>query len=197
MTTSDNIIAFPPGFQMLIGDPYRRSMPDATPLEGGGIYLGRDPGQGIHQPVQFTCPTTDGSNPYAKQNPYGNSGLGFPMANCDESGTGLRYDIYYPDCWDGKSLTDYTSGRNYSSTAGTTGGEQNCPSGWTHFPAMHMEVYWDIDSFARSGDWNPASDAWPFELAQGDPWGFGVHGDFVSHHSSGSSSPLYPRANDL
>ena len=165
---------------MLIGDPYKRSMPDATPLTGGGIYLGRDPGQGIPQPVQFTCPTADGSNPYAKQNPFGNAGLGFPMANCDAYTTGLRYDVYFPDCWDGKSLTDYTSGRNYSSTAGTKNGEQNCPEGWTHFPAMHMEVYWDIDSFARSGVWNPAKDDWPFELAQGDPTGFGIHGDFVS-----------------
>ena len=172
---------------MLIGDPYRRSIPDATPLKGGGIYTGRDPGQGIPQPVQFTCPTADGSNPYAKQNPYNAAGLGFPMANCDAYSTGLRYDIYYPDCWDGKSLTDYTSGRTYSSTAGTTNGEQNCPAGWTHFPAMHLEVYWDIDSFARSGVWNPASDAWPFELAQGDPTGFGIHGDFVSHYTSAST----------
>lgn len=184
MPTSDKIVAFPPGFQMLIGDPYKRSQPDATPLEGGGIYLGRDSGQGIPQPVQFTCPTADGSNPYAKQNPYGNSGLGFPMANCDASGTGLRYDVYFADCWDGKSLTQDltapTSGRNYSSTAGTKNGEQNCPAGWTHFPAMHMEVYWDIDSFKTSGVWNPASDAWPFELAQGDPLGFGLHGDYFA-----------------
>ena len=169
---------------MLVGDPYKRSMPDATPLDGGGIYLGRDPGQGIPQPIQFTCPTADGSNPYAKQNRFGNAGLGFPMANCDAFTTGLRYDVYFPDCWDGKSLSDYTSGRNFSSTAGTKNGEQNCPEGWTHFPAMHMEVYWDIDSFVRSGVWNPAKDDWPFELAQGDPTGYGLHGDFVSHQSS-------------
>lgn len=180
MKTSDAIVAFEPGFQMLIGDPYRRNMTDATPLEGGGIYLGRDSGQGIPQPVQFTCPTADGSNPYAKQNPYANSGLGFPMANCDAYATGLRYDIYYPDCWDGKSLTDYKSGRAYSSTAGTEDGYQNCEEGWQHLPAMHMEVYWDIDSFARSGVWNPASDPWPFQLAQGDPTGFGIHGDFFA-----------------
>lgn len=184
MTTSDKIVTFPPGFHMLVGDPYKRSMPDATLLDGGGIYLGRDPGQGIPQPVQFTCPTGDGSNPYAKQNRFGNAGLGFPMANCDAYTTGLRYEVYFPDCWDGKSLTDYTSGRNFSSTAGTNGGEQNCLEGWTHFPAMHMEVYWDIDSFAKSGVWNPAKDNWPFELAQGDPTGFGIHGDFVSLHAA-------------
>ena len=176
---------------MLVGNPYKRSMPDATPLDGGGIYLGRDPGQGIPQPVQFTCPTADGSNPYAKQNRYGNAGLGFPMANCDAYTTGLRYDIYFPDCWDGQNLTDYTSGRNFSSTAGTQNGEQNCPEGWKHFPAMHMEVYWDIDSFARNGVWNPAKDDWPFELAQGDPTGFGIHGDFVSYNYS-ASEPLLP-----
>ena len=177
---------------MLVGDPYRRNLTafDATPLKQGGIYLGRDPGQGTPQPVQFTCPTADGSNPYAKQNIYGNSGLGFPMANCDAFATGLRYDVYFYDCWDGKSLTDYTSGRTFSSTAGTTNGDQNCPKGWKHFPAMHMEVYWDINSFATSGVWNPASDKWPFELAQGDPTGYGIHGDFVSHHGSGVT-PFY------
>ena len=187
MTTSDKITPPPPGLQMVIGNPYKRNFTtgvDATPLKGGGIYLGRDPGQGIPQPVQFTCPTADGSNPYAKQNPYAKSGLGFPMVNCDAFATGLRYDIYFPDCWDGKSLTDYTSGRTYSSTAGTQNGEQNCPKNWQHLPAMHMEVYWDIDSFAKSGLWNPASDKWPFQLAQGDPTGYGIHGDFVSHHSS-------------
>ena len=108
------------------------------------------------------------------------------MVNCDAYATGLRYDVYFPDCWDTKSLTDFKSGRQFSSTAGTTDGEQNCPTGWKHFPAMHMEVYWDINSFAKSGDWNPATDAWPFELAQGDPTGYGIHGDFVSHHSSAS-----------
>lgn len=192
MTTSDKIVAFPPGFQMLVGDPYKRNSTDSetTPLKGGGIYLGRDPGQGIPQPVQFTCPTADGSNPYAKQNRFANTGLGFPMANCDGYATGLRYDIYFPDCWDGKSPSDYTSGREFSSTASTKNNEQNCKAGWTHFPAMHMEVYWDIDGFARSGMWKPASDAWPFELAQGDPTGYGIHGDFVSHRSSGSTPLL-------
>ena len=197
MTTSDKIVAFPPGLQMLVGDPYKRSMPAATPLDGGGIYLGRDPGQGIPQPVQFTCPTADGSNPYAKQNRFQNAGLGFPKVNCDAYTTGLRYDVYFPDCWDGKSLTDFTSGRNFSSTAGTKNGEQNCPEGWTHFPAMHMEVYWDIDSFAKSGVWNPAKDDWPFELAQGDPTGFGIHGDFVSHHSGGPELLLNSQADEL
>ena len=59
MKTSDKIVAFPPGLQMLVGDPYKRNVTDSetTPLKGGGIYLGRDPGQGIPQPVQFTCPT--------------------------------------------------------------------------------------------------------------------------------------------
>ena len=85
---------------MLMGNPYLRNITafDATPLKQGGTYLGTDSGQGTPQPVQFTCPTADGSNPYAKQNIYANSGLCFPMANCDAFATGMRTDIYFYDC---------------------------------------------------------------------------------------------------
>ncbi|PVF92304.1 WSC-domain-containing protein [Serendipita vermifera] len=68
---------FPPGFQMLAGDPFLRSY-DANSLK--------------QQAVSFVCLNYAGQSP---QTP------GIPNTNCPN---GLRSQLFFPSCWDGVNL---------------------------------------------------------------------------------------------
>ena len=44
------------------------------------------------------------------------------------------------------------------------------------FITLFFEVTWDVTNFKSR--WNPATQAWPFVYATGDPTEFSNHGDF-------------------
>jgi hypothetical protein len=54
----------------------------------------------------------------------------------------------------------------------------NCPSGWIHTPHLFYEVYWNTPVFADR--WTPNEGTQPFVLSNGDPTGYGLHGDFFA-----------------
>lgn len=97
---------------------------------------------------------------------------GLPNYNCPD---GLRAQVFFPSCWNGVDLDspDHTSHMSYPSVynAGV------CPPEFPkRFISLFYEVIWNVDSF---------SDMWygneqPFVFAQGDPTGYGSHGDFVN-----------------
>ncbi|KAF8244032.1 WSC-domain-containing protein [Wilcoxina mikolae CBS 423.85] len=88
---------------------------------------------------------------------------------------GLRAQIVMPSCWDGKNLDspDHKSHVAYPSL--TNNGK--CPS--THpkrFITLFYEYLYDIKKF--DSEW--VGSQHPFVLSNGDPTGFGFHGDFVN-----------------
>ena len=141
----------------MVGDPFLRSKPQNT-------NYNIDPARGAIQPLQISCP---GSDAYAAQNPNNpGTGVGFPDKNCAATGTGLRYDIYFPSCYNPSAgLSDYKNNMQYSSSADASGGSKNCPAGWKHVPQLHLEVYWDVNAF--EGQWTEGTGSSPWVLAQG------------------------------
>ncbi|TVY62784.1 WSC domain-containing protein [Lachnellula suecica] len=193
--TEDQITPFPPGLRLIIGDPSLR-----TPPATGGIQI-TDLGDGAIQPVQWVCPRSNTNSPLYPTDSDGlhgvgiqdptnaGSGVGFPDQNCDGYASPLRADVTFPSCWNNAtdpSMVDPVQnpeGYKYLDTftnkaAVTWPTKGNCPAGWAHLPKLFYEVYWNTPKFASR--WTPGQQKQPFVLANGDPTGYSLHGDFVA-----------------
>jgi len=160
------ITAFKPGFRMLVGDPTSRSRSGTT----------------LKRQICFRCYTGpnfggDTSAP-CMDNRIDTESL--PPKQCKG---GIRSNIHFPTCWDGKSL-DSPNHRDHVAypTSGpanflSLGG--NCPS--THpvrIPQVMYEVVWDTTPFNDASLW-PTDGSQPFYLSMGDNTGYGQHADYV------------------
>lgn len=135
---------------MVAGDPFKRSYTDDFASKA----------------VSFAC--LDYNGPATKET------NGFPNRNCPN---GLRAQIYFPSCWDGKNLDtpDHKSHMSYPASGNYNSGP--CPpSHPVHLISIFYEVIYDTQKFAN--EWYGSSQ--PFVFAQGDPTGYGMHGDFVN-----------------
>ena len=173
---------------MLIGDPSLRT----PPATGGGSIT--DLNAGTPQPVQWTCPRSNYNTPSYPANSNGlngvgiqdpnnkGAGAGFPDMNCDGYASPLRADVHFPSCYNpAAGIDDYKNNMAWPSSAGTTGGKQNCPPGYVHTPHIFYEVYWNTPLFQDL--WTQGEGSQPFILANGDRTGYSLHGDFVSRTS--------------
>jgi len=91
---------------------------------------------------------------------------GFPPHHCHQ----LRSQVYFPSCWDGVNLDspDHKSHVSYPAIGNYNGGV--CPQ--SHPVAIFSifyEFFFDTSSFADQ----------KFAFANGDPTGYGYHGDFI------------------
>jgi len=88
-------------------------------------------------------------------------------ANCVD---GVRFELMFPSCWDGVNPTsaDKKSHVAYPSQVMTG----DCPDGFPiRLPSLFYETIWNTYEFAgQSGQ---------FVISNGDPTGFGYHGDFM------------------
>lgn len=170
---------------MVIGNPTLRTPPST----GGASIL--DPVQGPINPVQWTCPRSsynppsypadsDGLHGVGIQDPNNKgAGAGFPDEDCDGYASPMRADIHFPSCYNPEAgLDDYKNNMAWPSSNGTTGGKQNCPSGWVHTPHLFYELYWNTGIFTDL--WEQGQGYSPWCLAEGDCMGYSLHADFVS-----------------
>ncbi|KAJ9634674.1 hypothetical protein H2204_006123 [Knufia peltigerae] len=144
----ETLKAFPPGFRMLAGDPYKRS--------GGDDFAS--------QAISYNCLNYNGP---AKPE----TGM-FPNYNCPD---GLRAQVFFPSCWNGKDLDtpDHKSHMSYPANSYNSGA---CPPDFpVHLISIFYEVIWDTGKFADQ--WY--GDSQPFVWSMGDPTGYGGHGDFI------------------
>ncbi|KAK3291574.1 uncharacterized protein B0H64DRAFT_469388 [Chaetomium fimeti] len=155
------VTAFKPGFRMFVGDVARR-----TPLYksqscfrcfSGPNFGGDD-----------AAPCTDSRRDFE----------GFPPQACPG---GIRSNVLYPTCWDGKNLD---SPNHKDHVAYPTGGPStflstgDCPASHpVKIPQLMLEIVWDTTAFNDRSLW-PATGQ-PFVLSTGDTTGYGQHGDYV------------------
>lgn len=169
---------------MFIGDPSLR-----TPPATGSNVL--DPADGTIQPVQWTCPRSNYDTPAYPTDSDGlhgvgiqdksnsGAGAGFPDINCDGYASPMRADIHFPSCYNpAAGLDAYKTNMQFPSTKNGNTGRPNCPEGWIHTPHLFYEVYWNTQPFADL--WTPGQGKQPWVLANGDPTGYSLHGDFIS-----------------
>ncbi|TFK33440.1 hypothetical protein BDQ12DRAFT_766806 [Crucibulum laeve] len=150
--------AFPDDFRMLSGSPTLRTY-DSTSF--------------AQQAVTFLCLDFNGVT-----TKYNN----IPDKECP---SGIRAQINFPSCWDGKNLdsTDHKSHVAFKS-GGPDSGSCTDPKFPVTLPRIFMEVYWgsqDFDQF-RSQAMTPNQ---PFVYSYGDRTGYGYHADFLNGWDSG------------
>ncbi|EON62954.1 hypothetical protein W97_02180 [Coniosporium apollinis CBS 100218] len=165
----ENVQAFPAGFRMLAGDGRLRNfswpVPDPpksnwSPEESTQFALSQ-------KALGFNC-----LNYKAEAEPtlyrHFMPDKKYLDANCAD---GLRLELFFPSCWNGKDLDtrDHKSHMAYSSLVI----DGNCPSGFeTRLPSLLYETIWATQAFKGAEG--------QFVLSNGDPTGYGYHGDFIN-----------------
>ena len=81
--------------------------------------------------------------------------------------------MFFPGCWDGANLDSADHKSHMAYPSGINTGE--CPSSHpVHVISIFYEVWFYVDPF------NQLNDGGQFVLANGDPTGYGLHGDFLN-----------------
>ncbi|KAF5341232.1 hypothetical protein D9611_006166 [Ephemerocybe angulata] len=158
-----NITAFAPGFRMLVGNPMRRK--DDI-----------DPNTAAAQATSFRC--FQGADPGAIGAPGAPPGDTFHLPKQVCTG-GIRSNIYFPQCWDGKNLDPADHQSHVAHPVGPGFFGTDCPA--THpvrLPLLFMEINWDTRPFNDKKLW-PKDGSQPFVFSMGDPTGYGQHADYV------------------
>ncbi|KAJ5104428.1 hypothetical protein NUU61_001775 [Penicillium alfredii] len=170
----ENIKAFPKNFRMLAGDPFQRNftwpVPDPPKSEWSGDQVSQ---RALRQKaLGFNCMN------YQKEGERSLSRHFLPNKtyldeNCPE---GVRFELMFPSCWNGKDHDshDHKSHVAYPSQVMTG----TCPEGFeTRLVSLFYETIWDTYAFKDQEGY--------FALANGDPTGFGYHGDFMQGWDDG------------
>ncbi|KAG2002983.1 hypothetical protein CC2G_003621 [Coprinopsis cinerea AmutBmut pab1-1] len=143
---------------MIVGDPLLRSFNSSSP-ESRNLHF-RCLNKG------FGNPDEGNGGPVAEP---GTDTYGFPERKCEG---GVRSEIFFPSCWDGKNLDmpDHKSHMRYPSNG-------KCPT--THpvvVPQIFIEIVWDTKRFNHLWE---EGEPQPFVFSHGDPTGYGQHADYI------------------
>ncbi|KAK8040818.1 hypothetical protein PG994_013825 [Apiospora phragmitis] len=169
----NNVKAFPEGFQMIAGSNYRRNYPLGNPAQpdppqSNWKALGQTTQEALEQrAVGFNC--LDYSKaPEASLFRHFMPTKDYLDANCPD---GIRLELAFPSCWNGQDVDskDHKSHMAYPDLVQ----DGNCPEGFeTRLVTLFYEVIWATNAFKGK----PGK----FVVSNGDPTGFGFHGDFIN-----------------
>ncbi|KAI2613481.1 WSC-domain-containing protein [Hypoxylon fragiforme] len=150
-----NIEPFPPGFKMVSGDPYLRADSTTAVTSSNNNNFQTRP---ISDRVSFNCLDSSGSAPEKNY---------MFSTDCDN---GLRAQIQFPSCWNGQ---DYQ--RDQSHVAYMSGIDNGIcpPSHPRQLVHLFFEVLYGVNDIKKEAGGR-------FVFANGDPTGFGFHGDFMN-----------------
>lgn len=165
---SYNVTAFPQGFRLLAGDTRQRnytgSFPDTDPStwdaeERSQKSLGQ-------KAIGFNCLNYDiEGEPTAYRHFLPDKG--YMDQHCKN---GIRAEIYFPSCWDGKNLDSDNHKDHMAYPSDIKGGA--CPDDYpVQLPILLYETIWETNALSDK--------AGQFVFANGDPTGYGYHADFI------------------
>ncbi|KIO27670.1 carbohydrate-binding module family 1 protein, partial [Tulasnella calospora MUT 4182] len=147
------VTSFPKNFRMIAGDPFLRSYSDQVDDS---------------RSITFRCLQDDSSG-------NGPDTHGMPTTKC---AGGIRSQINFPTCWDGKNIDTPNHKDHVRYATGSSFGNfgTGCPS--THpvtIPLLFFETVWDTKPF--DNEWVNGQS--PFVWSMGDPTGYGYHADYM------------------
>ncbi|KAF2851877.1 hypothetical protein T440DRAFT_46390 [Plenodomus tracheiphilus IPT5] len=165
----EDIKAFPKDFQMLAGDSRLRNFTGPVPDPPTSSWTADDMTQLAlgQKAIGMNCLN------YNKA-PEGSRYRHFlPTKDYmdDNCANGIRAEIMFPSCWNGKDVTseDHKSHVAYPSLI--DGG--NCPDDFpVRLPSLFYETIWNTYAFK--------GEAGQFVWSNGDPTGYGYHADFIN-----------------
>ncbi|POY75568.1 hypothetical protein BMF94_1190 [Rhodotorula taiwanensis] len=145
-----SVKAFPDGFRMLAGNPYKRSFDGSDMAKAIGVNcLG-----GSREPTRQPD---------------------FPPNNCPN---GMRLEVMFPSCWDGKNVDSKNHQSHVAYPVGGETGP--CPSGFpVRIETLFYEIMWSVDPWKDRWK-EAKNTSQPFVLSTGDPTGYSLHGDFLN-----------------
>ncbi|KAK4501816.1 hypothetical protein PRZ48_007625 [Zasmidium cellare] len=147
-------VPFPPNLNILSGSAAARSYDSKTYTWGNAEY----PGRPVADRVSFNCLHKDGPLP---EQPY--------MFRTD-CAYGLRAQIHFQSCWDGVNL--YKADNSHVAYQSAIDNGICPPTHPVQIPHLFLEVLYSV------ADVPDQTDDGQFVFAQGDPTGYGFHGDF-------------------
>ena len=163
----ENITSFPNNFRMIAGDTRQRNftwpVPDPPKSDWAGAQVSQFALQ--QKAIGFNClnyntqPEPSLFRHYLPEKAYLD-------AHCVD---GVRFELMFPSCWNGKDVDspDHKSHMAYPDLVMTG----DCPNGFqTRLVSLFYETIWNTYAFK--------DDNGEFIISNGDPTGFGYHGDF-------------------
>ncbi|KAJ4489824.1 hypothetical protein C8R41DRAFT_834685 [Lentinula lateritia] len=155
----NTVQAFPDNFRMISGDMTLRSYNESSYAQ---------------QAVTFLCLDFNGVS--TKYNML-------PPVSCP---SGLRAQINFPMCWDGKNLdsADHKSHVAFPS-GGPDSGTCDDPAFPVTIPRVFIEGYWSTGEWDAIRDTDAMNSTQPYVFSYGDPTGYGYHADFYNGWESG------------
>ncbi|TFK19086.1 hypothetical protein FA15DRAFT_602168 [Coprinopsis marcescibilis] len=168
--SNQKVTAFSKGFRMIVGNPMARARrsQDANSFESRSISY-RCFGANFGSDAGYPHP---GTGPLDTVN--------LPPRTC---AGGIRSNIFFPSCWNGKDLDPADHASHMTWPAGTIGRDGllfhvgSCPASHpTRMPLILLEIVWDTRQF--NSQW-PTDGSQPLIMSNGDPTGYGQHADYV------------------
>lgn len=165
----ENIKAFPKGFQLLAGDKNLREFPWPVPDPAKSSWRGDQVSQKAlaQKAIGFNCLDYAGqAEPTLFRHTLPNKE--FLSKKCRD---GLRVEIMFPSCWNGKDLDSPNHKSHMAYPDHVMDG--TCPEGFkTRLPSLLYETIYDTYAFRGAEG--------KFVFANGDETGCGYHADFIT-----------------
>ncbi|KAI9453461.1 WSC domain-containing protein [Lactarius psammicola] len=138
------------------------AFPDGLRMFTGNPFVRSDTGTPESKAISWNCINFNG--------PGQPDTRGFGNTNCPN---GLRAQVFFPSCWDGVNLDSPDHKSHMAYPDGIDNGQ--CPYTHPHhLVSIFFEVWFNVAQF------NSLNDGGRFVLANGDPTGYGLHGDFLN-----------------
>jgi hypothetical protein len=164
---SGKITAFPDGFQMISGDKRQRSFPYPIPDNDKSNWTPNQKTQSAlsQKALGFNC-LNYAATPEASLYRHFMPDKDYLDANCVD---GIRLELMFPSCWNGKDVDSDDHKSHVAFPDLVMSG--SCPEGFgTKLPSLFFETIWNTYAFKGMDG--------QFVLSNGDPTGYGYHGDF-------------------